>query len=166
MRQQSRQRISDESAEQRDVRVLDMRQRAQQRRSDESDVQQQTRLQSVCQHAQQQRLSESDDHRAQRLCMRERLPHREGSCSNAPHARITKNQYLHQGGWTESGEKLHKQLWVQEEMMTFHKKQTLWEHRLCTVCHDLWPTRTSLQENQDTYVCTRCKHDKRSIKKF
>ena len=31
--------------------------------------------------------------------------------------RITKNQYLHQAGWTESGEKLHKQLWVQEEMI-------------------------------------------------
>ena len=49
--------------------------------------------------------------------------------------------------------------------MAFHEKNS-WEHRLCTVCHELWPTRACLKDCPDTFICTRCKRDKRLIKKF
>ena len=45
------------------------------------------------------------------------------------------------------------------------KNQQDWEHCLCTVCHELWPTRTS-GASSDSYICTRCKRDKNHIKKF
>ena len=42
-------------------------------------------------------------------------------------------------------------------MNNFHKKQSKWEHQLCIVCHELWPTRVSLKDDESTYQCKRDK---------
>lgn len=64
----------------------------------------------------------------------------------------------------ESHDPLHEQPWAQHEMQSFHDSQKLWEHRLCTVCHEVWPTRTCLHVSPDTYICTRCKRDTNPVK--
>jgi len=46
------------------------------------------------------------------------------------------------------------------------KNKTKWLQRSCIVCHETWPTRTSLQVPQHAYICIRCKHDKDSPKLF
>ena len=51
-------------------------------------------------------------------------------------------------------------------MESFHDKQVTWEHRLCTIYHEIWPTRTCLNDDQATFVCTRCKRDKGEPKQF
>ena len=51
-------------------------------------------------------------------------------------------------------------------MQSFHDKQFKWEQRLCSVCHEIWPTRACLDHSQATFVCTRCKRDKQEAKKF
>lgn len=71
---------------------------------------------------------------------------------------VTKQKYLHEESWCNPEHELHNQPWVKETMDNFHLKQSKWEHHLCTVCHELWPTRLTLYD--EAYVCTRCKHDK------
>lgn len=66
-------------------------------------------------------------------------------------------------GWATHGEELHTQPWVQAAMNDFHSK---WEHRLCTVCHELWPTQVCLKDKESTYQCTRCKRDKKEPKVY
>ena len=51
-------------------------------------------------------------------------------------------------------------------MNSFHTKQNRWEHRLCIVCHELWPTRVCLKDCESTYQCTRCKRDKGEPKQY
>ena len=70
-----------------------------------------------------------------------------------------KHQYLYENGWAAPGQQLHEQPWVEAAMNNFHVKQSKWEHRLCIVCHELWPTRVCLND-ETTYQCTRCKRDK------
>ena len=50
-------------------------------------------------------------------------------------------------GWKEFHQKLHNQPWQQQAMHEFHTKQTKWCHYLCTVCHELWPTRVVVRTN-------------------
>ena len=68
--------------------------------------------------------------------------------------RYTKHHYLHNNGWKSGA--LHNQQWVKKAMDTFHTKQKMWQNKLCSICHELWPTRIS----QQPYICTRCKRDK------
>ena len=63
----------------------------------------------------------------------------------------------------ESHDPLHEQPWAQHEMQSFHDSQ---KHRLCTICHEVWPTRTCLRVGPDTYICTRCKRDTNPVKLF
>ena len=70
-----------------------------------------------------------------------------------------KHQYLYANGWAAPGQQLHEQPWVEAAMNNFHVTQSKWEHRLCIVCHELWPTRVCLND-ETTYQCTRCKRDK------
>ncbi len=65
----------------------------------------------------------------------------------------------HEEGWCNPELELHCQPWVKEAMDHFHVKLNKWEHQLCTVCHELWPTRVPLKDGE-MYVCTRCKRDK------
>lgn len=55
-----------------------------------------------------------------------------------------KDQYLYGSVWATPGHELHKQPWVEAAMDNFHAKQSNWEHRLCIVCYELWPTRCVL----------------------
>ena len=50
-------------------------------------------------------------------------------------------------------------------MHEFHNKQTKWYHYLCSVCHELWPTRVVVKTNVN-YICTRCKHNKNESKLY
>ena len=50
--------------------------------------------------------------------------------------------------------------------MSFHEQQNRWEHRLCSICHELWPTRTCLSDSPSTFTWTRCKRDKNAVKLF
>ena len=78
---------------------------------------------------------------------------------------MTKHQYLHRKGWCDPDCKLHCQPRVKETMDNFHTKQTKWQHHLCSVCHELWPTRVAVN-TPDAYICTRCKRDKREPKQY
>ena len=66
--------------------------------------------------------------------------------------------YLHNDGWCTFDQELHQQPWTNEAMSCFHLQQSKWQHRLCSVCHELWPTRVS--DKSSVYMCTRCKRDK------
>ena len=79
---------------------------------------------------------------------------------------MTREQYLHQGGWLTSPVPHHQQPWVVKAMESFHNKQTKWRQRLCSVCHEVWPARACLQVDLQNYICTRCKRDKHDTKLF
>ena len=80
-----------------------------------------------------------------------------------------RHQYLHQEGWTDPQRQLHQQPWVMNSMSSFHNKQTKWKQKLCTVCHEVWPTRGNHRESVDlnnSHICTRCKCDKGEPKRY
>lgn len=79
---------------------------------------------------------------------------------------MTRVQYLNSNGWTDPQLSHHQQPWVIDAMHTFHAKQLKWEHRLCTICHEIWPTKTCLGSDHATYICTRCKRDTGEPKRF
>ena len=51
-------------------------------------------------------------------------------------------------------------------MKSFHAKQNKWQQRLCTVCHEVWPSKTGLLNNPAEYICTHCKRHMHDVKKF
>ena len=69
------------------------------------------------------------------------VPHY-AACTYRFHTAMTREQYLHQGGWPVPH---HQQPWVVKVMELFHNKQTKWRQRLCSVCHEVWPARACLQ---------------------
>jgi hypothetical protein len=77
---------------------------------------------------------------------------------------VSKNEYLHEGGWQNVDNPLHELEFVQNEMHSFHLDQEHLEHRQCTMCKEAWPTRQNLAS--EVYICYRCKRDKKSPKKF
>jgi hypothetical protein len=77
---------------------------------------------------------------------------------------VGKNEYLHDGGWQNVDNPLHELEYVKNEMHSFHLDQEHLEHRQCTICKEAWPTRQSLAA--ETYICFRCKRDKKSPKNF
>ncbi len=77
---------------------------------------------------------------------------------------VSKNEYLHEGGWQNVDNPLHEQEFVQNEMHSFHLDQEHLEHRQCTICKEAWLTQQNLRS--ETYTCYRCKRDKKSPKKF
>ena len=81
------------------------------------------------------------------------LGQEEGSTCNS------KEDYLHGGGWQNVDYPLHEIEYVRNEMYSFHLDQ---EHRQCTICKEAWPTRQNL--TAETYICYRCKRDKKTPK--
>ena len=79
---------------------------------------------------------------------------------------MTRHQYLEQDGWVTADTPHYQQLWVISAMQSFHMKQNKWQQRQCLVCHEVWPTRTCLDDDPAEYVCTRCKRDKNDPKLF
>ena len=77
---------------------------------------------------------------------------------------VSRNEYLHEGGWQNVDNSLHEQEFVQNEMHSFHLDQERLEHRQCTICKEAWPTRQNLAS--EVFICYRCKRDKKSPKKF
>ena len=77
---------------------------------------------------------------------------------------VSKNEYLHDGGWQNVDNPLHELEYVKNEMHSFHLDQEHLEHRQCTICKEAWPTRQNLAAV--TYICFRCKRDKKSQKNF
>lgn len=52
-------------------------------------------------------------------------------------------------------------------MQTFYRKQNEWKQQLCRVCFEVWPTRSHVNnESTESFICTCCKRDKKTIKKF
>ena len=72
--------------------------------------------------------------------------------------------YLHEEQWRNSEDPLHQQHWVKQAMEEFCTKQNKWHEELCSVCHELWPTRISASKG--AYTCTRCKRDHKKPKLF
>ncbi len=134
--------MEQETPEAREERLADLRQRQHERIEQETDDERQERLQYARQLSQQTR---------------------QGSRSNPQHSKF---HYLHQKGWTDSTQKLHEQPWVVDAMQSFHQMQSKWDNRLCTVCHECWPTNTCLGVTSHSYVCTRCKRDKALTKLY
>ena len=79
---------------------------------------------------------------------------------------ISREEYLNTSVWADHHHLHHEQPWVVSAMQSFHDKQLKWEHRLCSVCHEVWPTRACLDHSQATFVCSRCKRDKQEPKKI
>ena len=77
---------------------------------------------------------------------------------------VSRNEYLHEGGWQNVDNPMHELEFVQNEMHSFHLDQEHLEHRQCTMCKEAWPTRQNLAS--EVYICYRCKRDKKSPKKF
>ncbi|CAB3985569.1 Hypothetical predicted protein [Paramuricea clavata] len=86
------------------------------------------------------------------------------SVHEAEGPRVSRNEYLHEGGWQNVDNLLHELEFVQNEMHSFHLDQEHLEHRQCTMCKEAWPTRQNLAS--EVYICYRCKRDKKSPKKF
>ena len=166
MRQCAQERLLNESMEEKEERLDDMRQRTQDRLLNESMEEKEERLDDMRQRAQDRLLNESmeekedrlDDmrQRAQVTSARRRKHHQEQQQT----IMTAKQVYLHAAGWAQSHDQLHEQPWAQQEMQSFHDKQKHWQQRLCTICHELWPTHTCLSVSPKTYICTRCKRDK------
>ncbi len=66
--------------------------------------------------------------------------------------RVSKNEYLHEGGWRNADSSLHEQEFVQNEMHSFHLDQERLEHRQCTICKEAWPTRQNLRSETVSLV--------------
>ncbi|CAB4032530.1 ATP-dependent DNA helicase PIF1 [Paramuricea clavata] len=77
---------------------------------------------------------------------------------------VSRNEYLHEGGWQNVDNPLHELEFVQNEIHSFHLDQEHLEHRQCTMCKEAWPTRQNLAS--EVYICYQCKRDKKSPKKF
>ncbi|CAB4023269.1 ATP-dependent DNA helicase pif1 [Paramuricea clavata] len=86
------------------------------------------------------------------------------SVHEAEGAGVSRNEYLHEGGWQNVDNPLHELEFVQNEMHSFHLDQEHLEHRQCTMCKEGWPTRPNVAS--EVYICYRCKRDKKSPKKF
>ena len=116
-----------------------------------------------------ERLQRMQQHSAERwqLQTRDEIQLRQHTDANysREHRRSTREsqtsirqQYLHEDGWTNSQNELHHQQWV---MRNFHSKQSNWKLRLCSVCHEMWPTQVNqANDTNNSYTCTRCKRDK------
>ena len=79
---------------------------------------------------------------------------------------MTRQQYLFEDGWKTSPTPHHQQTWVHDSMRSFHVDQSKWQHRMCIVCHEVWPTMTCLQTDPSQFACTRCKRDKHNPKLY
>ena len=86
------------------------------------------------------------------------------SVHEAEGAEVSRNEYLHEGGWQHIDNPLHELEFVQNEMHSFHLDQQHLEHRQYTICKEAWPTRQNLAS--EVFICYRCKRDKKSPKKF
>lgn len=87
--------------------------------------------------------------------------------SRTHQAQCTKEQYLHEGGWLSPECKLHEQQWAVKAMSKFHEKQKKWIHWKCTVCNELWPSRSvNTHVDPNSYECARCKQDKKQPKLY
>ncbi len=192
LQQRARDRREQETTEEREERLSDLQQRARDRREQETTEQREERLRNLQQGARDRRQMETAEERQERLhnlqeritvrrqhettdAREERLQYlrehsqqsRQTSCTQHSTQSISKHQYLHEKGWIDTEQKpLHEQQWIKDAMHSFHQKQNKWEHRLCTVCHELWPTCTSLNTNPLHHICTRCLRDKKLPKKF
>ena len=140
------------------------------RTSTESEEEGEARLEGLRHSAQQRRMTQTSEDRQERLQFEREAAacRRQEHQAQQLHCRNTKHHCLHEIGWAESDAQLHQQSWAQQEMMAFHHflNQNCWEHRLCNICHELWPTRTWLSDSQSIFTCTRCKRDKNAIKVF
>ncbi len=58
--------------------------------------------------------------------------------TNSGHSKqpISRNEYLHEGGWQNIDNPLHLLEFVQNEMHSFHLDQEHLEHRQCTICKE------------------------------
>lgn len=113
---------------------------------------------------QQHRREETAEQRERRL-LAARIASAASRHQNAS-GQMTSHHYLLEEGWVTSRLPHYQQPWVSTAMQTFHSKQNKWEQRLCMVCHEVWPTRTCLDVDQSTFVCTRCKRDKGETKRY
>ena len=87
--------------------------------------------------------------------------------SRTHQAQCTKEQYLHEDGWLSPECKLHEQQWAVKAMSKFHEKQKKWIHWKCTVCNELWPSRSvNTHLDPNSYECVRCKQDKKQPKLY
>ncbi len=59
---------------------------------------------------------------------------------------VSRNEYLHEGGWQNIDNPLHELEFVQNEMHSFHLDQEHLEHRQCTICKETWPTRQNAMD--------------------
>ena len=57
---------------------------------------------------------------------------------------MSKDEYLHEGGWQNVDNPLHELEFVRNEMHSFHLDQEHLHHRQCTICKEAWPTRQNL----------------------
>ena len=105
------------------------------------------------------RLQKIREKRASKILDEEGMSVHEAGCPV-----VSRNEYLHQGGWQNVDNPLHEQEFVLNEMHSFHLEQEHLEHRQCIVCKEAWPTRQNL--TSEVYICYRCKRDKKSPKKF
>ena len=86
------------------------------------------------------------------------------SVHEAGGAGMSKDEYLHEGGWQNVDNPLHELEFVRNEMHSFHLDQERLQHRQCTTCKEAWPTQQNVAS--EVYICYRCKRDKKSPKKF
>ena len=63
------------------------------------------------------------------------------------------------------GSMVHSEYIIAERHSCEIQQQSKWEHNLCTVCRELWPTRVTTK-NCDVYVCIRCKRGIVKLKQY
>jgi hypothetical protein len=57
---------------------------------------------------------------------------------------VSRNEYLHEGGWQNVDNPPHELEFVQNEMHSFHLDREHLEHRQYTMCKEAWPTGKNL----------------------
>jgi hypothetical protein len=74
------------------------------------------------------------------------------------------SESVHEAEGVSRNEYLHELEFVQKQMHSFNLDQEHLQHRQCTMCKETWPTQQNLAS--EVYICFRCKGNKESPKKF
>ena len=166
MREEARCRREAEDDAQREQRLTEMREYDAGRQNSETDAQREQRLRRRRDYDISRRNSETDEKQQQRL-LRLKESARRSTVENytmVASLELAKRRYLHEDGWKNQTQPLHKQKWVEANMRSFHVKQQKWHQKQCNICHETWPTRVNSSEF--VYICIRCKRDKHEVKLF
>ena len=128
--------------------------------------QRESRLQDLRRSSEERLESETPEQQAERLGVLSQNAAKGSNMSFQEEHVDSREEYLHQWGWRDTENHLHKQERVRNEMGSFHSSQEMLEHLQCTICKETWPTKENLSKDPARYVYHRCTRDKKLPKVY